>query len=230
MEINGLAKLTLLDFPGKTAATVFLAGCNMRCPFCHNSPLVVDLGDVEHIGEEEFRAFLERRRGLLDGIAVTGGEPTLRRDLPDLLRLIRSYGYATKLDTNGTSPDVLASLLDAGLCDYVAMDIKNSPEKYPMTVGIPDFDITPVKESVKLLENSGVDHEFRTTVVDEYHTAPDFDVIGRWLAGTKKYFLQNFVDSGALICPGTHGVPREKMFEFLAVVQKYIPDAKLRGM
>lgn len=230
MVINGLARLTLLDYPGKTAATVFLGGCNMRCPFCHNAPLVTGVDNSEIISEDELRAFLTKRSGLLDGIAITGGEPTLRPELDEFIRMIRSYGYSVKLDTNGTRPEVLRRLIDEGLVDYVAMDIKNSPDKYPETVGVPGFDITPVAESVRLLEESGVDHEFRTTVVAGLHTADSMKRIGEWLRNTEKYFLQNFVDSGALIVPGTVGVSREMMEQFLDIIRQYIPRAELRGL
>lgn len=228
--INGLAKLTLLDFPGRTAATVFLAGCNFRCPFCHNAPLVTQTDGVQHISYAELEAFLAKRAGLLDGIAVTGGEPTLRPELADLLRLIRRYGYATKLDTNGTYPDVLQALIDEGLVDYVAMDIKNSRSKYPQSVGCENVDMDAIERSVAILRSGVVGHEFRTTVVRGLHTEADMEDIGRWLEGERRYFLQNFVDSGALIVPGTCGVSREDMRALLAAVRRYIPDAQLRGM
>ncbi len=228
--INGLSKLTLLDFPGRTAATVFLSGCNFRCPFCHNAPLVTELEGAQHISYAELEAFLKKRAGLLDGVAVTGGEPTLRPELPDLLRLIRRYGYEIKLDTNGTRPDVLASLIDEGLVDYVAMDIKNSREKYPATVGCKTVDMAAIERSVGMLREVRVEHEFRTTVVSGLHTDADMEDIGRWLCGEKRYFLQNFVDSGALIVPGTKGVSHDDMRRYLDIVRKYIPSAELRGM
>ena len=230
MTVNGLAKLTLLDFPGKTAATVFLAGCNMRCPFCHNAPLVVDMAGAERISEAELRTFFAKRQGLLDGIAVTGGEPTMRVDLPELFRMIKEYGYAAKLDTNGTNPQMLDKLIGEGLVDYVAMDIKNSPDRYGETVGVENFDMTPVYDSVKLLRESGADHEFRTTVVAGLHDERSFEDIGRWLAGESKYFLQNFVDSGALLNPEMRGAAKEDMHRYLEIVRKYIPDAQLRGL
>lgn len=228
--VNGLARLTLLDYPGKTAATVFLAGCNMRCPFCHNAPLVTDVSRAETIGEEELRAFLSKRRGLLDGIAVTGGEPTLRRELGELLGIIKEYGYAVKLDTNGTAPEMLDKLIQGGLVDYVAMDIKNSPARYAETVGVPSFDMAPIFESVELLREGRVDHEFRTTVVSGLHDEASMEDIGRWLGGESRYFLQNFVDSGALICPDCRGVDKQTMQVFLNIVRKYIPSAELRGI
>lgn len=230
ITVNGLAKLTLLDFPGKTAATIFLAGCNMRCPFCHNSPLVVDMAGAEQIDERELRAFFAKRQGLLDGIAVTGGEPTLRHDLGELLKLIKEYGYATKLDTNGTNPEMLDKLIAQGLVDYVAMDIKNSPERYAETVGVKNFDMTPIFDSVKILREGRVDHEFRTTVVNGLHDEKSMRGIGEWLTGESRYFLQNFVDSGALLVPGTQGVDRDTMRTYLEVIKEYIPTAQLRGV
>ncbi len=230
MIINGLSKLTLLDFPGRVASTVFLAGCNLRCPFCHNTPLVLRADTAEQISLSELLSFLERRRGLIDGVCVTGGEPTLRSDLPELLGAIKALGFDVKLDTNGTNPGVLFSLIESGLIDYVAMDIKNTPEKYPMTVGVSDFDPAPIIESAAILLLGRVDYEFRTTVVEGYHQKEDFVKIGRWLSGARRYFLQNFKDSGDLIIPGTAGVSPELMEEFLRAVRQYIPSAELRGM
>ena len=151
MIINGLMKMTLLDFPGRVACTVFTAGCNMRCPFCHNALLVTDIHNEDRIEEDEFFSFLEKRKGLLDGVAITGGEPLLQKDIGDFIKRIKDTGFSVKLDTNGSFPGKLAEIIESGAVDYVAMDIKNSPEKYPVTVGVPDFDITPVKESVNIL-------------------------------------------------------------------------------
>ena len=230
IKVNGLAKLTLLDFPGKTAATVFLAGCNMRCPFCHNSPLVVDMAGAEQIDERELRAFFAKRQGLLDGIAITGGEPTLRHDLSELLGIIKEYGYETKLDTNGTNPEMLDKLISDKLVDYVAMDIKNSPERYAKTVGAASFDMTPIYDSVKILREGRVEHEFRTTVVNGLHDEVSMRGIGEWLRGETNYFLQNFVDSGALLVPDTQGVDRDTMHSYLNIIKEYIPTACLRGV
>jgi len=229
MTVNGLRKLTLLDFPGRVACTLFLAGCNMRCPFCHNAPLVVDGSGVENIPEDELLAFLKKRSGVLDGVCITGGEPTLRRELPELLRSIKALGYAVKLDTNGTNPDILAALIDEGLVDYVAMDIKNSPEKYSLTAGR-DVDMDAVRRSVSILMENKVKYEFRTTVVGGYHTADDFREIGEWLRGAEAYFLQNFVDSGALLDPETQGASESEMKEFLEIMKQFVPTAQLRGM
>lgn len=229
MTVNGLRKLTLLDFPGRVACTLFLAGCNMRCPFCHNAPLVIDGSGVENIPEDELLAFLKKRSGVLDGVCITGGEPTLRRELPELLRSIKALGYAVKLDTNGTNPDILAALIDEGLVDYVAMDIKNSPEKYCLTAGR-EVDMDAVRRSVAILMENKVKYEFRTTVVGGYHTADDFRAIGEWLRGAEAYFLQNFVDSGALLDPETRGADESEMKEYLEIMKQFVPAAELRGM
>ena len=229
MKIHGLQKLTLLDFPGRVACTVFLGGCDFRCPFCHNFELV-DGSAPAIMDENELFAFLEKRRGLLDGVAITGGEPTLRADLPNLMTRVREMGYAVKLDTNGTHPDRLADLLDGGLVDYVAMDIKNSPEKYAATAGLERIDLEPIRRSVRLLMASGVDHEFRTTVVDEFHEAADFEAIGAWIEGAKRYFLQAFIDRDSVPFGNLHAPSVEKLRQYEAVARRYVPDAQLRGV
>lgn len=226
MRIGGLQKLTLLDFPGHVACTVFLQGCNFRCPFCHNTSLVMG---TEEISEDEVLRFLKTRQGLLDGVAVTGGEPLLSAGLPDFLRKIKALGFMIKLDTNGSLPEKLRALIDENLVDYVAMDIKNSPEKYSQTAGA-DGMLDAVKESVSILMNGTVPYEFRTTVVDELHEPSDFHAIGEWLKGAKQYFLQGFVDSGDILCPGLHAASKEKTEQCLAIAGQYIPDTKIRGL
>ena len=204
MRICGLQKLSMVDYPDRLAATVFTGGCDLRCPFCHNAPLVTRASEAPALSEEEMLAFLKHRRGLLDGVVLSGGEPLLQPDAADFLAKVRDLGFAVKLDTNGCHPAALAEILERGLADYVAMDIKNCREKYPQTVGIPGFDLAPVEESARLLRTSGVDFEFRTTVVRELHTPADMAAIGRWLEGSPRYFLQKFVDSGDLVGSGCH--------------------------
>ena len=229
MKIHGLQKMTLLDFPGKVACTVFLGGCDFRCPYCHNFELVD--GSAPAIMEEgELFAFLEKRRGLLDGVAITGGEPTLRSDLPELMRAIRDMGYAVKLDTNGGHPDRLREILEAGLADYVAMDIKNSPEKYARTVGLDAIDLAPIRESARLLMAGEADYEFRTTVVDELHDAADFEAIGQWIAGARRYFLQAFTDRDSVPFAGLHAPSDEKMRQYAEIARRYVPQTQLRGV
>ncbi len=230
MEIHGLQKLTLLDYPGRTACTVFTGRCNYRCPFCHNGALVLAPESQPALPEEEILRFLEKRRRLLDGVAVTGGEPTLQEDLPAFLRRVKALGYPVKLDTNGTRPEVLRALLREGLVDYVAMDIKGAPEKYAAAVGLEACNLSPVRESAALLMEGGVDFEFRTTVVEQLHDPEDFVSIGRWLAGEEKYYLQAFRDSGDLIQPGLQGCSRERMQAMLDRLRPYVPRAALRGV
>lgn len=230
MRIQGLQRLTLLDFPERTACTVFTAGCNFRCPFCHNASLVVNIPKEAEINEEEFFSFLKKRQGILDGVCISGGEPLLQSDIEDFMRKIKNMGFAIKLDTNGSFPEKLKLLVEKGLVDYVAMDIKNCPESYAITAGVETLDIEAIKQSVSYLKEGHVPYEFRTTVVKNYHFKENFELIGQWLVGAEKYFLQNFVDSGDLIGKRTRGCSEEEMKEFLATVQKYIPSAKLRGM
>ena len=230
MHIHGLQKLAMVDYPGKLAATVFTGGCDLRCPFCHNALLVTRLAETPEIPEEEVLAFLATRRGLLDGVVLTGGEPLLQPDAADFLRQVRDLGFAVKLDTNGCHPAALADILDQGLADYVAMDVKNSPRRYGETVGVPDFDLAPVEESVRLLQRSAVDHEFRTTLVRELHSEADLDAIAAWLEGAPKYFLQNFVDSGNLIGQGYHGFSLEELRAFAERMRPHFGAVELRGV
>lgn len=229
MKIHGLQKMTLLDFPEHVACTVFLSGCDFRCPYCHNfelaegkSPALMD--------EEELLTFLKKRRGLLDGVAITGGEPCLHVKLPSLLARIRQMGFATKLDTNGNHPDLLLRILKEGLVDYIAMDIKNSPEKYAATVGLDKIDFSPIKESIGILMSKTVDYEFRTTVVDEFHEEEDFRRIGEMISGANRYYLQMFTDRDGVPYGGLHAPSAEKMYQYLDIVSGYVPNAKLRGI
>ena len=229
MKLHGLQKMTLLDFPGRVACTVFLGGCDFRCPFCHNYELV-DGSAPAVMEDDELFAFLEKRRGLLDGVVITGGEPCLRPELPDFMRRIRAMGYAVKLDTNGTHPALLAQILREGLADYVAMDVKNSPEKYGQTAGLERVDLGPVRESVRLLMGGGTDYEFRTTVVDELHEASDFEAIGAWIAGAKQYFLQAFTDRDSVPFGNLHAPSAERLGEYAEIARKYVPSTQLRGV
>lgn len=229
MLIKGFQKLTLLDFPGHTACTVFTGGCNLRCPFCHNAVLVTKTDDLRY-EEEEIFAHLEKRRGIIDGVAVTGGEPLLQPDIERFLYEIKDAGFAVKLDTNGCFPDKLAGIIELGLADYIAMDVKNRLEKYAETVGIAGFDTAPVEKSIDLLLSGGVDFEFRTTVVNGFHTPEDISALSKRISGAPHYFLQNFVDSGNLIDENCTGVSRDTMREMLDCAREFIPNAELRGM
>ena len=228
MKIHGLQKMTLLDFPGKVACTVFLSGCDMRCPFCHNAELL-DASAPAVMENEEFFAFLKSRQGLLDGVTVTGGEPLLRKDITDFLKRIRALGFAVKLDTNGNHPEELKALLAAGLLDYVAMDIKNSPGRYAETVGLKTFDIQPVDRSIRLLINQSVPYEFRTTVVRPFHDEASFSAIGPWIAGAAQYFLQEFVDRDTVPCAGLSGFSKEEMEAFVEKVRPFVENTAIRG-
>ena len=229
MDIQGLQKMTLLDYPGKVACTVFLGGCDLRCPFCHNSGLVAGPMPAE-LDDGALLAFLDKRRGLLDGVCVTGGEPLLRPELPQLLSRIKELGYPVKLDTNGGRPERLRALLEAGLVDYVAMDIKNSPERYGETAGVPGLDLAPFRESVSLLLRGTADYEFRTTVVREFHDADSFRAIGPWIAGARRYFLQSFVDRDSVLQAGLHPWDRETLASFGDLVRPYVEQVELRGV
>ena len=227
MKIHGLQKMTLLDFPGKVACTVFLGGCDMRCPFCHNAELIDGTAPAV-MEEEELLAFLKKRTGLLEGVAITGGEPLLHPDLPELLRKIRAFGYAVKLDTNGAFPDRLAAVLEEGLADYVAMDIKNAREKYEQTAGVRGI-LPQIERSVSILMGGKTAFEFRTTLVDELHEPEDFESIGRWIGGDEPYFIQGFVDSGDILTGGMHAASPEKAKACLEAALPFLPKARLRG-
>ena len=228
MKISGLQKLTLLDYPGKLAATVFLCGCNFRCPFCHNASLVVNPKEAS-ISEEELFDFLESRKGRLQAVCVSGGEPTLYRELPSFINRIKEMGFLVKLDTNGYRPSVLRSLVSENLLDYVAMDIKNSKESYAKTVDVPGFDILPIIESVDYLLSGKVDYEFRTTVVRELHTAEDFISIADWISGAQNYFLQSFKDSGDIIGTGFSAYNENEMNNLLKLLKIKVPNAQIRS-
>jgi pyruvate formate lyase activating enzyme len=236
MLIKGLQKLTLLDYPGKIACTVFLGGCNFRCPFCHNGSLVLPERMGETMAMEDFFAFLDSRRGRLQGVCVSGGEPTLQADLPEFLSEIKARGFAVKLDTNGTNPEMLFSLINDGLVDYVAMDVKNSPKKYLQTTGLNaecrmqnSELIDRVRESASLLMQGRVDFEFRTTLMKELHTEEDIRAIGEWLRGNEKLFLQTYRDEGDLIVGGFTPFAKEETERLLQIVKLYLPNAEIRG-
>ena len=231
MQIAGLQKLTLLDYPGRVACTVFTPGCNFRCPFCHNAPLVLP----ERLGcdttEDEVLAFLGKRVGILDGVAITGGEPLLHKDIGAFLEKVRALGYKIKLDTNGSFPDRLIELVRDGLVDRVAMDVKNAPALYGTTVGIESFDLAPVERSKDFLLSGAVEYEFRTTVVKGLHTKESLIAAAQWIEGAKEYYLQQFKDSGDVIALEGLGAYDEKEMHALAdAVRPIIPCVELRGV
>ena len=230
MKICGLQKLALVDFPGKLAATVFTGGCNFRCPFCHNALLVTQIDPNSELTTDEVLSFLKSRKGLLDGVVLTGGEPLLHNDVADFAREVRKMGYLFKLDTNGAFPEQLSSLLEAGLLDYVAMDIKNALPKYAMTIGLDTFDTASIEYSVDILKHSGIQFEFRTTLVEQFHSSEDLYMIADWLSGAPRYALQTFVDSGNLIGSGLSAFSAAQMQRFTEQMKPYFREVILRGI
>ncbi|MCR5664717.1 MAG: anaerobic ribonucleoside-triphosphate reductase activating protein [Oscillospiraceae bacterium] len=232
MLIAGLQKLTLLDYPGRVACTVFTGGCNFRCPFCHNAPLVLpERLAHDESGEETVLQFLKKRQGLLEGVAITGGEPLLHRDLPDFLRRIRSLGYLIKLDTNGSYPEALQTVLDEGLVDRVAMDVKNAPELYAKTVGLNAVDLGALERSRDLLLEGRVEYEFRTTVVRGLHDLESLRAAAAWIRGAKEYYLQQYRDSGDVIAAeGLGAFTDEEMAAFAEDLRTIVPTVRLRGV
>lgn len=254
MKIAGLQKLTLLDYPGKTAASIFTLGCNFRCPFCHNADLVVPLApDLKpsFLSEEEFFSFLQKRKGLLDGICITGGEPTLQSDLGSFCKKVKDQGFLVKLDTNGSHPDILNNLISLDLVDYVAMDIKNSPDRYAQTVGL-DTPLTStsshtlllprLEKSMRLLLQSSIPFEFRTTVLTQLHTPATLIDTAQWIASLAKkesspcdcvcWFIQQFVDSDTVLAgKGIFSAWDENdLYEILPSLQAILPRTALRGV
>lgn len=230
MKIHGFQSLTLLDYPGKVACTVFLGGCNFRCPFCQNTGLVLSPEREAVVPMEEVLGVLRKRRGMLDGVCITGGEPTLTSDLPEFIGRVREMGYLVKLDTNGYRPDVLEKLLENGMLDYVAMDIKSSRERYAKVAGLPGLDLNRIQRSVELLMGGNVDYEFRTTVAQGLHTRGDIEAVGKWLQGCRRYFLQNYQESDQVMMPVFAGFSREQLENFRRLLLEYIPEVGIRGI
>ncbi|MBR4795218.1 MAG: anaerobic ribonucleoside-triphosphate reductase activating protein [Lachnospiraceae bacterium] len=230
MQILGFNKTTLLDFPEHVASTIFTGGCNFRCPFCQNGDLVLNPNSIESYDENEIIKYLDKHKNMLDGVCITGGEPTLQRDLPDFLARVKALNLLVKLDTNGYNPSILRELMERHLVDMVAMDIKNCKEKYAMTTGVADLDIDKIDESVKMLIAGDTPFEFRTTVVKELHNAEDFKIIGEWIKGAPKYFLQCYRESDRVISPGFSAYGKEELEAFKALLSEYIPCVELRGL
>lgn len=230
MNIQGFQKLTLLDYPGKMACTVFTAGCNLRCPFCHNARLVIDPEKETEFTVDEILAYLKKRSGILDGVAITGGEPLLQPDIDVFIEKVKELGYPVKLDTNGTFPEKLKELVNRGLIEYVAMDIKNSPAIYSETVGVSGFDLQKIKESISFLLEGRVDYEFRTTVVRELHSVFEIDGIGKMIKGAKRHYIQAFRDSGELIGFDLNPVSKDEMEQMKNVMLKYVDSCEIRGI
>lgn len=229
MRLGGLQKITLLDFPGAVACTVFTSGCNLRCPFCHNSPLVQTLPNDELFSEDVLFELLKKRKGVLDGVAITGGEPLMQKDIEEFTAKIKALGFKVKLDTNGTYPEKLKVLLDKGLLDYVAMDVKAPIENYTLVAGTDAFG-EKIKQSIELLLNCNIPYEFRTTVVSELHSEEDFHKIGKLIKGAKAYFIQCFKDSGNILTDGLSAPSKEELEKYLEIARQYVENTSLRGI
>ena len=229
MDFSGFEKLSLLDYDDHLSATLFMAGCDFRCPFCHNSSLVLNPKDAPSIPFDTIVDYLKKRKNILEAVVVTGGEPTLMPDLEEKLREIKSLGYEIKLDSNGSHPEVLKKVVSEKLVDYIAMDIKNSPEKYAMTVGTTNIDFNKINESIDFLVKGNLPFEFRTTTIKEYHNSHDFEEIGKWIQGAKKFFIQRYIDNENCIAHGLHMVDRETALSFKNIVSKYVSSVSLRG-
>lgn len=230
MKICGFNKTTLLDYPGRVACTIFLGGCNFRCPFCHNGGIVENPELQPEYSKEELLAFLKKRKGILEGVCISGGEPTLSPSLGAFLQDIKSLDYAIKLDTNGSRPQILKSLIQDSLIDMAAMDIKTSPGQYPLLTGISHPDLNAIYNSADLLMEEKIDYEFRTTVVKELHREEDFREIGRWLKGAKAYYLQAYRDSEEVLQPGFSSCSQEELAHFRSILLETIPSVQIRGI
>ena len=228
MIIHGLQKMTLVDYPGKVAAILFTGSCNFRCPFCQNASLVLHPDSEPAISDEEVFSYLRKRRGMLGGVVITGGEPTIHPDLLDYIARIKDLGYAVKLDTNGYRPDVLRKAVDGGYADYVAMDVKNSLSRYAETAGVPHLFTSLIEESISFLLEGHVPYEFRTTVVKELHSDECFEEIGKICSGALSYFLQTYSDRGDIINPVFTSTSSEDMERYIKILRKTIENVSLR--
>ncbi|MDE7207973.1 MAG: anaerobic ribonucleoside-triphosphate reductase activating protein [Lachnospiraceae bacterium] len=242
MKILGLNKTTLLDYPNRVACTIFLGGCNLRCPFCHNKDIVLSSNCIVEYSQDEIMAFLKKRKGILTGVCITGGEPTIHSELPDFITAIKQLGYKVKLDTNGSNPTMLAALITDKLIDYCAMDIKNCPEKYDISVSFPTapipavYELTNIRQSVQILlsqpctDENSFSYEFRTTLVKELHEETDIHAICEWIAGANAYYLQSYQESGGVFCKVFHAHDEDTLAHFEHLCQTYIPNTHLRGV
>ena len=228
MNIYGYQKTTLLDYPGHVAATIFTGGCNFRCPFCHNSDLLLNNSPL--ISEEEIFTFLKKRQNILSGICITGGEPTLQKDLSEFIEKVRSFGYKIKLDTNGYRPEIISDLLNKHLLDYIAMDIKAGFSNYALVCGMPNLNIDIIQESISIIESSSIDYEFRTTVVKELHSKRDFKEISEMISAKSPYYIQSFKDSGNILTPGLSSCDIDTLNYYISTIKERIPNAFLRGI
>lgn len=230
MKILGLQKTTLLDYPGKLAATIFLAGCNMRCPFCHNMNIVEDVSYEDSFSENQVLDFLNKRLGILEGVCITGGEPTLSLDLPDFIMKIKSLGLCVKLDTNGTNPNMIKNLIDNKVIDYIAMDIKSSLSDYSKVCNVPNINTNIIKESIEIIKSSPIDYEFRTTIISQYHNTSVIKEIGLLLNGANNYFLQSFSDSQYVPNHDLTACSKNTLLSYVDILNNYINHVEIRGI
>ncbi len=230
MKIMGMEKMSLVDFDGYVSATLFTGGCNFSCPFCHNAPLVKGFNDLPYLSEKEVFDYLEKRRGILDGVCITGGEPTLHPDLPFLMEKIKNLGYKVKLDTNGTNPELVKTIDENGLCDYFAMDIKNDRDSYAKIIGFDSYDTRKVEQTVEYFLSKKSNYEFRTTLINEFHKKENIIKIAEWINGANKYFLQKFkLGDNCLDADNLSPVDNQTTLEYLEILRKYIPNTQTRG-
>ena len=229
MKIYGMEKLSLVDYDGYVSATIFTGKCNFRCGFCHNAALVIDYDTLEVMEEGEVLEYLKKRKGLLDGLCITGGEPTLYKDLPLFCEKVKAIGYSVKVDTNGTNPDMIKALARAGLADYFAMDIKNDRDNYSKIIGIDNYNTVNVEKSVEYFLSGTTRYEFRTTLIGEYHKTENIIKIGEWIKGADKYFLQKYKSGDNCISDTLTPVPAETASEYAEILKKYVPATHLRG-
>ena len=228
LSFSGIDKFSLVDYDEKISCTLFLHDCNFRCPFCHNSALVTK-ETITKIREDEILNYLKSRVGVIDAVVITGGEPTLHNELPHVIKKVKDLGFLVKLDTNGTNPKMLKELVNNHFLDYVAIDIKNSKEKYALTVGLKLLELSSIIETVDFLLENHIDYEFRTTLIDEFHTSEDMKKIGEWLKGAKRFRLQKFIDNENCIVRGLHEVKKENALIFKGILIEYINDVELRS-
>lgn len=228
MIINGFQKLTLLDFPSKVACIVFTPGCNFKCPFCHNAALVTHINPEDRMDINDILSYLNNRKGLLEGVSITGGEPLMQKGIKDFIKQVKDMGYSVKVDTNGTYPELLIELINENLVDYVAMDIKNNKQNYAKTAGVDSVDLINIQKSISFLLEGKVEYEFRTTVVDGYHTVDTIADIADWIKGAKKYYLQNFKDSGDTIQKNLKSIPQNTLLEMQKAAQNRLVPTFIR--
>ena len=230
MRILGMEKMSLVDYDGYVSATVFTGGCNFLCPFCHNSPLVIDHKSIEEIPTDSVLDYLKKRLGILDALCISGGEPTLQKDLANFMEQVKKLGYKIKLDTNGTNPEIIKFVHQNGLCDYFAMDIKNNLNDYAKIIGFDKFDTKNVQNSIEYFLSNDLDYEFRTTLIKEFHSKENIQNIAKEISGAKKYFLQKFKNGENCIdATSLNPIDNSTVLEFIEILTPYVPNVKTRG-